>query len=162
MDKFENYSDDKNYPLCRFGPGGSFVSDWPAGQTRTSDPIGKVLQTIAKFIGTVTDELLTKDETAQNGFCLPEAIQLTDMEDEIDFSQSDKPDAQTAANAKTDRKLSKEKLLFDNDTGISKPAGNKQNHGVRTCRRAKRKRPSFSTVWQGSLFEPYIQSPTTA
>jgi hypothetical protein len=162
MDKFGNYSDDKNYPLCRFGPGGSFISDWPADKTRTTDPIGKVLQTIAKFIGAVTDELLTKDKTAQNGFCLPDGILLIDMEDEIDFSQPVQPDAKTTAVVKTDSKLPKEQLLFDNDTGIGKPAGNKQNHGVRAHRRAKRKRTSFSSVWQGSLFEPNFAGPATA
>ena len=162
MAKFNNYYNGKNSPVCRFGPGGEFSYDWPMEKSSCPDPLGKVLQAIAKIIGTVTDELLTSRNEYENALALPDAGQIINMEDKIGSDMSDKSDAATDADAKADRKLAKEPMLFDNDTGIGNIAGNKQTNRVRARRGIKRKRPSFGTVRQGSLFEHYSQSAKVA
>jgi hypothetical protein len=168
MDKFNRYFDEKDMPVCRFGPGGDFVVDWPAPSAACAasvgaNPIGKVLETIAKIIGNVkTAELLKNSNTDEISFALTNIEKTENLEDVIDFNQSDEPDAQTAPGAQTGRKLSEEPMLFDNASGAGRPVRHKPVNGVRAHRRPKRKRASFSTVRQGSLFEPYPESSKVA
>jgi hypothetical protein len=162
MDKFNNfYSDD--IPVCRFGPGGDFVADWPPREKLSANPIGKILETIAKIIGTViTPQLLQRSNANRISIALTDIEQVENMEDKIDFNQSDESDTKTVTSAQADRKLPQEPMLFDNNTGAGGIAGHKQNNSIRAHRRPKRKRTSFSTVRQGSLFEPYPQSSKVA
>ena len=60
---------ESNVPLCRFGPGGDFVEDWPERAPEpvepAADPLRKVLSTIARMIGaTLAPELITEVESA--------------------------------------------------------------------------------------------------
>ena len=163
MDKFNRYFDENDIPVCRFGPGGDFVADWPPREKFPTDPISKILETIAKIIGTViTPELLQRSNADKINFALIDAEQILNTEDKIDFNQSDESDTKTVTSAQADRKLPQEPMLFDNDTGTGSIAGHKQNHGIRAHRRPKRKRTSFGTIRQGSLFEPYPQSSKVA
>ena len=151
-------------PVCRFGPGGDFVADWPPRKKlsadttlhstlRSTSPISKVLETIAKIIGTViAPELLQRNNADKISIALTDIQQAENMEDKIDFNQSDKPDAQTVTSAQAYRKLPQEPMLFDNNTGAGTVAGHKQNNSIRAHRRPKRKRVSFGTIRQGSLF----------
>jgi hypothetical protein len=162
MKNFDNYNDDEKFPVCRFGPGGEYCDDWPVGAVGVSDPLGKVLGAIAKIIGAVTDELTAGKNESENGLVLPDAGQILYMEDDFGTIMSDSSDTSTNAVAKADRKLACEPMLFDNHTGTGDIAGNKSNNRVRARRGAKRKRASFRTVWQGSLFEPHSQSAQVA
>ena len=163
MDKFNRYFDEKDIPVCRFGPGGDFVADWPPREKLSADPISKVLETIAKIIGTViTPELLQRSNADRISIALTDIEQAENMEDKIDFNQSDKSDTKTVTSAQADRKLPQEPMLFDNNTGAGAIAGHKQNNSIRAHRRPKRKRVSFRTIRQGSLFEPYPQSSKVA
>jgi hypothetical protein len=164
MDRFSKYFDENDTPVCRFGPGGDFVQDWPLRpRSRQTDPISKILETIAKIIGTViTPQLLQRSNADKISIALTDIEQAGNMEDKIDFNQSDKSDTKTDASAQTDRKLPQEPMLFDNNTGAGAIAGHKQNNGFRAHRRTKRKRVSFRTIRQGSLFEPYPESSKVA
>jgi hypothetical protein len=163
MDKFNNfYSDD--IPVCRFGPGGDFFTDWPARVTKDSPrSIGSVLAAIAKMLDTViTTKLLQNSTIEKINLAIKNADLTVNMEDEIDVNKSDESDAQTAPGAQTGRKSPAEPMLFGNASGAGDIAGHKQNHGFRAHHRPKRKRASFSTVRQGSLFEPYPESSKVA
>jgi len=146
MEKFDRYGDEK-FPVCKFGPGGEYCDDWPMGAMSVSDPLGKVLGAIAKIIG-----------ISEKNLVLSDAEQLINMEDEFGTDMSDASVAATNAVAAAHRKLAKEPMLFDNNTGVGNVAGHKSNNRVRARRGAKRKRPAFGTVRQGSLFEHYGQS----
>lgn len=164
MDKFNRYFDEKDMPVCRFGPGGDFVQDWPAGAAKDSrQPISSILAVIAKMLDTaITTELLQNSTIEKINLAIKNADLTVNMEDEIDVNKSDKPDAQTTPGTQTGRKLSEEPMLFDNDTGVVPVAGYKQNNCIRAHRRPKRKRTSFGASRQGSLFEPYPESSKVA
>ena len=162
MDKFDSYNNDEKFPVCRFGPGGEFCEDWPMGVIGVSNPLGKVLGAIAKIIGVVTDGLAAGKNECENALVLPDAGQILNMEDEFGTDMSDASVAAANAVAKADRKLAQDPMLFDNHTGTGNIAGHKSNNRIRARRGAKRKRPSFGTVWQGSLFEHYGQSTQVA
>ena len=151
MEKFDRYNDDEKFPVCKFGPGGEFCDDWPMGSFSVSDPLGKVLGAIAKIIG-----------ISEKNLVLPDAEQLINMEDEFGTDMSDSFVASADAVVKADSKLAKEPMLFDNNSGTGNLAGHKSNNRVRARRGVKRKRPSFRTMWQGSLFEHYGQSSQVA
>ena len=164
MDKFNSYFDETNTPVCRFGPGGDFFTDWPARVTKDSpQSIGSVLAAIAKMLDTViTTKLLQNSTIEKINLAIKNADLTVNMEDEIDVNKSDESDAQTAPGAQTDRKSPAEPMLFGNASGAGRPVRHKPVNGVRAHRRPKRKRASFSTVRQGSLFEPYPESSKVA
>lgn len=151
MEKFDRYNDDEKFPVCKFGPGGEYCDDWPMDAFSVSDPLGKVLGAIAKIIGISEKNLVLQD-----------AEQLISLEDEFGTDMSDASFSSADAVATADRKLAREPMLFDNHTGAGHVAGHKSNNRVRARRGAKRKRPAFGTMWQGSLFEHYGQSAQVA
>ncbi len=177
MDKFNSFYDE-DIPVCRFGPGGEFITDWPAGNRNSADPIGKILKTITKIIDAAITSKLLQDSVIEKINLAVNGTELTaDTENKFDINKSDfgelsvrspkdsradEPDAQTAPGAQTGRKLSEEPMLFNNDTGAGTIFGHKPKHGIRAYRRAKRKRTPFGQSRQGSLFEPYTESSKVA
>ncbi len=171
MDKNERFLNDENFPVCRFGPGGDFVTDWPyTVPKKPRRPIASLLKTIAKMLDVViTEELLNsstieKINLAINGEFEISNLksQISNMENEIDVNKSDESNAPATSGIKTGGQLQAQPMLFDNASGIVRPAGHKPNNGVRAHRRVKRKRTAFSQPWQGSLFESYPQSAKVA
>jgi hypothetical protein len=163
MDKFNSFYGE-DIPVCRFGPGGDFVQDWPVRlRSGQADTIGKILKTIAKMLDTaITTKLLQNSTIEKINLAVNGGKFSTNAEDEIDVDKSDKPDTQTAPGTQTCRKLSEKPMLFDNASGAGRPVRHKPVNGVRAHHRPKRKRTSFSTVRQGSLFEPYPESSKVA
>jgi|GEM_PF-3566838 len=175
MDKNERFYSDPNLPICRFGPGGDFVTDWPVGTAgkvskASRRPIGTVLKAIAKMLDAViTEELLNsstieKINLAINGESEISNFksQISNMENKIDVNKSDESNASTTAGIEAGGQLQTQPMLFDNASGTGTIAGNKQNIHIRTHRRVKRKKTAFSQPWQGSLFESYSQSSKVA
>jgi hypothetical protein len=163
MDKFNSFYNE-DIPVCRFGPGGDFFTDWPTRVTKDSrQSLGSILTAIAKMLDTVITSKLLQDPVIEKINLAVNGAELTaNMEDTIDVNKSDELDASAAPGIETHRKLSEEQMLFDNASGVGTIAGHKQNHGIRAHRRPKRKRTSFGTVRQGSLFEPYPESSKVA
>lgn len=164
MKKNNGFSNYDGPPVCRFGPGGDFVTDWPGKVSNVSRrPIGSVLKAIAKMLDVVITEELLKSSTIEKINLAINGSNLTiDSENEIDINKSDESNASPVSGPKAHRQLQKEPMLFDNAAGIGGPVGHKPNHSVRTHRRAKRKKAAFSQPWQGSLFESYSQSSKVA
>lgn len=163
MDKFNSFYNE-DIPVCRFGPGGDFIRDWPIKTTKSSHkPIGSILAAIARIIdAAITSQLLQDPVVEKINLAVNGGRLQTDMEDKLDKIQSDKSYASPASGAQACGKLSEEPMLFDNAPGAGSIAGHKQNHGVRAHRRPKRKRPAFCQSRQGSLFEPYPASSKVA
>lgn len=165
MDKNNRFNNDKNFPVCRFGPGGDFVEDYWPDKTESKvprRPIGSLLKAIAKMLDVVITEELLQNSTIEKINLAINGAQLTaDLENEIDIDKSES-DAPPVAGLEVDRQLQKEPLLFDNASGTGTIAGHKSADGIRTRRGTKRKRSAFGSPWQGSLFESYPQSAKVA
>ncbi len=160
MENRNGFLNDDNAPLCRFGPGGDYVTNWPAGTYKPRQkPIASVLGTIAKMLDTAIDQELLAGKTVAKIYSAIQNAQLSDcMEYEVEYEKSNHVNAATAAGVKISKQLQTEPMLFDNNAGACGHSGNKQNHGIRTHRRLKRKRPAFGSAWQGSLFDAHQQS----
>jgi hypothetical protein len=166
MDKNDRFNNDKNFPVCRFGPGGDFVEDYWPDKTESKvvrQPIGSVLKAITKMLDTVILEELLQNSTIEKINLAINGAQLTaDLENEIDIDKSDEFDAPPVAGLEADRQLQKEPLLFDNASGTGAIVRYKPADSIRARRGSKRKRTAFSAPWQGSLFESYPQSTKVA
>ena len=165
MDKNKRFYNDDDIPVCRFGPGGDFFTDWPDKKTSkvSRQPIGSVLKAIAKMLDKViTSELLQDSVIEKINLAVNGESEISNMEDKIGTDKSIEPDAPAIAGLEANRKLPKEPMLFDNASGAGTIVRNKQNNSPRTCRRLKRKRITFGTIRQGSLFEPHPESSKVA
>ena len=174
MDKNKRFSNDENFPVCRFGPGGDFVQDyWPdkKASKASRQPIGSLLKAIAKMLDVVITEELLQSSTIEKINLAINGAQLTaDLENEIDINKSvygeqgrtNESDASPVTGLEANQHLQKEPMLFDNASGTGAVAGHKPTDGIRARRGTKRKRTAFSAPWQGSLFEPYAQSTKVA
>ncbi len=154
MNAREIISSESFEPVCKFGPGGDYVTYWPKKKTCSSESpgsVGKVLSSIAELLGiSILPEMLKNSPPDSN-------LQAGDydikMEERKSAAQSSFTDAKTAAGSSHSLGLSKEPMLFDNPSGVSAKTSSKQNYHIRTRRRVTRKRPAFIAPWQGTLFE---------
>jgi hypothetical protein len=164
MDKNERFENEENFPVCRFGPGGDFVTDWPyTVQKKPRRPISSLLKTIAKMLDAViTEELLNSSTIEKINLAINDTKLTADLENKIDLNKSDESNAPAASGIEVGGQLQTQQMLFDNASGTVRSAGHKPNHSVRAHRRIKRKRTAFSQPWQGSLFESYPQSAKVA
>jgi len=146
--------DDFNVPVCRFGPGGEYVKDWPAKKSPLpepeSNPLGKVLALIADVMGTtVGGELMIQagiEEPAEN-YLIPEKQSGA-------ANRGENPSyAPSTAGAKDSSRISAEAMLFADDSRSSRRAGRKPHHRIRAYRRTSRKRTARRIEGQGTLFE---------
>lgn len=160
MENRNGFLNDDSVPLCRFGPGGDYVSNWPAGSYKTQQrPIASLLGTIAKMLDTVIDEELMSNATVEKIHSAIQNAQLSDsLEYEIEYEKPNHDNTATNAGVKISQQLQTEPMLFDNNAGACGHTWHKPHHSLRTHRRLKRKRPAFSRNWQGSLFDAHQQS----
>jgi hypothetical protein len=165
MDKNKRFQSDDNLPLCRFGPGGEFVTNWSGKKVSkvSHRPIGSLLKTIAQMLDAViTEELLQNSTIEKINLAIQNSDSTINTENKIDFYKPNESNAPAAPGPETDKQLQEEPMLFDHAAGTCRPVGHKPNHSFRTRRGAKRKRTAFSQSWQGSLFEHYDQSAKVA
>jgi len=157
-----NGFDDSSIPLCRFGPGGEYVSNWPKGSSfkPLQKPIGSLLNAIAKMLDSVINEELMQNSTLEKIHSAILNSQISDFTEgiEIELNKSNDLNASPVSGLKAGGQFTAQKMLFDNPAGTCGHSRNKPNNGVRAYRKLKRKRPAFGRPWQGSLFEPYQQS----
>lgn len=162
MDRFNRKMD---VPLCKFGPGGDFTSQYDSEKPAESpaggiSPLGKVLNLIAEVIGAaVQPEILTEIACA-----LP-PVDLQINADSLLSSQENCPDDQTSllgqftskpqatSSLTANRSLTGQPMLFSNDWRISPGPQHKPGHRIRTHRRTARKKDAHAVHRQGSLFE---------
>jgi len=171
--------DDFNVPVCRFGPGGDYVNDWPVKKNQPpvpeSNPLGKVLALIADVMGTaISGELMIqaqdkpyvgtggKVKQIQVDTQKPNNSKLTKEKSD----PTDEPDhtnyTTTTAGAKDSCPVTKEPMLFTDDCRGSRGAKRKPHHRIRAYRRTGRKRPARKIQGQASLFEVDAQSQSAA
>ena len=167
--KINDNPNESNQPLCRFGPGGDFVSEWPAGAQILDNHAGgltKVLNSISDIITgllgsqpdettLISNEIKGCDATTP---CRKEeseyAIEHTDIEN--------RTYTPTITIIKGNRRFPGKQMLFADDWRAGSGNENKPKHHIRTHRRTAKKRPSGSLPGQGSLFETDFKGAKTA
>jgi hypothetical protein len=162
-----NRFESETRPLCKFGPGGDYVSTWPGNgksySEKNNNALSKVLSTVASILGAVIKaDMLSEMETQVE---TEAAIIAKLAEDKIagKYEQPEPTDNTTSTcGTKSDSLLRKEPLLFGDDCGISNTAKRKSNHRVRTHRRTTRKKAAQWDKGQGTLFETYETSQSAA
>ncbi len=161
--RFEN----ETRPLCKFGPGGEYVSSWPGNgksySQKNTNALSKVLSTVAGILGAaIKADMLSEMESQVE---TEAAIIAKLAEDKIagKYGQPEPTDnAAPTCGTKSDSLLRKEQMLFGDDCRVSHPTKRKSNHRVRTHRRTTRKKAAHWDKGQGTLFEAYEKSQSAA
>ncbi len=156
----ENFSD---IPLCRFGPGGDFVSYWPKGSGEShpesyENKLTKIIERLSQIIS----GMIQSRPDVQVTFSGMEATILQKKQDErtIIAKATIKKQSHSTTNSASlsDKEVSGQQLLFADDWGAGERAEYKPKHNVRAHRRASKKRVSFKWHRQGSLFGAELKS----
>ncbi len=136
-------------PLCRFGPGGDFVSVWPKERTVPGRDEQKNLSNVLINISDIVNKLLCFKR---------ERISYA-----IDTNgTTPAPDAETTAVTQSSSEFQGQQMLLSNDWRISVRVGHKPKHHIRTHRRTTKKGVVDIFAGQGSLFATDLQSARTA
>jgi hypothetical protein len=164
--RFEN----DNPPLCRFGPGGDFTSDWfaesagpaPSSNNRLDKILASLSEIIAAMLGTGPDDYTVKSEKhpppAKHIIFPNSGLKHADKTIEPDKTADPAP----APVANDGSSLPDQQMLFPDDGGDSRRASNKPKYRIRTYRKASKKKALVSLFGQGSLFDDNLKSARTA
>ena len=164
-DRLENSS--SGIPICRFGPGGDYVRNWPAGTSdepasSQGNPLGRILATLADMIGATLDpELLTEI----NPLAEAENIHNNPVEENISYAVEKSATASNAPptpGSKSNSSVRGQSMLFSDDGRVSRPVRRKPHNRIRAHRRTSKKRSAHEIPGQGTLFEAHHQSQSAA
>jgi len=138
-------------PLCKFGPGGDFVTSWEPESSMC-------IEAIARLLGSAVEALAAAlgFKRATPLICPDEQIDyLTEKShDAIDNSTDrDSTDAASAPAPANDSPFPAEPLLFPDLVRNGIRIKHKPKHHIRTSHRVAKKGAAFRIPKQGSLFE---------
>ena len=141
-------------PVCKFGPGGDFVSVWPPQSSELPQPSSNSLTKLLTSLREIIAASLGSDfNTAPK----------ESLEYAVENNKAHKPAyPPTTAAAKSDLLLSGQPMLFPDHCRISLRTDHKPKHHIRASHRTAKKRPPLCLSGQGSLFEPDRKSAKTA
>jgi hypothetical protein len=151
--------DDKQ-PLCKFGPGGEYVYNWPGENAdlanANKNALGKVLRALAQIIGaTINCELLAElqsDAAAE----IKDAVKdkLPKEKTESAYKKHTKPNySPTIRGAKANKTVPAQPMLFGDNGRTCRRVRHKQTNRLRAHRRTSRKKTPCQIKGQGTLFE---------
>lgn len=161
----------ENQPLCKFGPGGEFVSIWPGGPERAAHSDTSLPGRLLSFVTDIMPTLLGAAPAGvlsdpQNGTPPSRGLSRRKEKTGYEIRPDDKPhqslNAPTASTFEDDSHFSGQQLLFADNCGAGLRIGRKPKHNIRAHRTASRKRLAFRIAGQGSLFEPDFKGAKTA
>jgi hypothetical protein len=162
---------DSNYeylgPICKFGPGGEYISNWPAVplysvSTPQGNPLGRVLDGIARMIGLSPTQSLALQTRRAYDPQIQKLIQKRREKNERAARQDSPAYAAPITVVGDDSPFSCKPTLFSDDTGTGFAPQHKPHHGIRASRRPARKRFAVGLPKQGSLFETHLARAKTA
>jgi hypothetical protein len=165
--KMEEYSNQNNEPVCRFGPGGEYSFAWPDKEQESA----KYQTSLTKVLLALRDILYaTLGSSAEPNYSICESAVNTNrikllekgLTQYVPESSEEKPHTPAIRNIKSHSQVSEQQLLFTDDSRIGIRTVGKQKHRIRTHRRGTKKRTSHSFTGEGSLFEPDFKSAKTA
>ncbi len=148
-----NSGKNKNEPVCRFGPGGDFVSEWPPQDLQAPQLSKKYVSKLFSSLNVIITALLGSELNTTSKENSEYVVETTAGEP-----------AYSAPNtvAKSDSRFSGQSMLFPDDSRIGLADAHKPKHRIRAYHRAAKKRPAISFADQGSLFEADFKSAKTA
>jgi len=144
--------------VCRFGPGGDFIWHWPGEELPViaqpfSNKLSEVLARLREIISGVVCSENSRDSASGRTGRTFHSVQRRKINYGLrGDGESKQLDAQAGAVAQGNITLPSGQLLFSDDWGAGKVAGNKPKHRVRAYRRPSKKRPSYELLGQGTLF----------
>jgi hypothetical protein len=151
-------------PICRFGPGGDYVSFWPGQAIELSGffatRVGKIIHSANEVLHALVGCGFDLNSSQGCGRQIQEQFTQEKEKTEygLGYDTGRTAYAPSITTVKGDSPVSEEPMLFSDDRRIIFPAGHKPKHRIRTSRRAAKKRISFELPSQSSLFEPDLQS----
>ena len=157
-------------PVCRFGPGGDYISVWPSQHSKSprSAPnrLAGLLERLSEII---TTKLLPNFDAAAdaptNTHCstAPALREKGNLEYEVESTESDKPaNPAPVAVIEDNRQFQGQTMLFPDDSRAGRPTVHKPKYRIRTYHRTAKKKPALQLPGQGSLFEADFKSAKTA
>lgn len=158
---------DPNEPLCKFGPGGDFVSFWPPKPGMRPSPLTELLNKLVPLVKAAPAQQpqTHKPEIAGK----PTEHQQHIISPKEEFEHAAKHDAGSkttdpapATIIKRDNIFAGQPMLFPDDSRTRRRVGHKSKHRVRTHRRNAKKELTAGLAGQGSLFEANFKSAKTA
>jgi hypothetical protein len=153
-------------PICKFGPGGEYVSNWPAvplyNATPQDNPLARVLDTIARMVGLSPTQSLALQTRRAHDPQIQKLIQKRREKNERAAKQNSPAYAAPITVVGDDGPFSGKPTLFSDDTGTGFAPQHKPNHRIRASRRPARKRFAGGMLKQGSLFETHLARAKTA
>ncbi len=152
--------DDGKQPLCKFGPGGEYVYNWPgendALATAGKNPLGRILSALAQIIGaTINCELLSEFQSAADAE-IKNAVKgkLPKEKTESANKKPPKPNySTTIRGAKANKTFPAQPMLFADNGRTGRRVRNKPANRLRAHRRTSRKKAACKIKGQGTLFE---------
>ncbi len=157
-------------PLCKFGPGGDFISVWPKEPAGFYEQEGNSLARLLDSIGQIMTAMLGSEfemssALSSRNYHLTDHILLE--KEKLEYAASNNKADERTYTASTsiiesNRRFQGEPMLFADDCRISLRTGHKPKHRIRTHHRIAKKRPTVILPGQGSLFETDFKSAKTA
>ena len=155
-----------NGPVCRFGPGGDYVSIWPADREiaakRPKNTIAGLLNVLAGVIEALRG--------GRPGYAINGPAEIADytVEREKPFyvAQGTRADRTTYTSpdsiVKNNRRVCDQRWLFADDWRAGGAVGRKPTHRIRAHRAIAKKRVCFAPAESRTLFEPDFKGAKTA
>jgi hypothetical protein len=140
-------------PVCKFGPGGEYISNWPdEWEIVTDQPQGAMAKLLNMIYGMVES---LRGTTGEQG--IPYYVSKNRS-----TALPRRTDAQAGPGPEHNHGFSEQILLFADDWRAGRPAGYKQNNRIRAHRAVAKKRPYIPAGGQNSLFDSQLESAKTA
>ena len=158
---------DKPAPLCKFGPGGDFVSSWPGvvpeGTVWRAGPVRRMLGMIGECIGAIISPELFSELSGAVDVEIKEfeVLAKEKLSNAVDEPKG-RDNAPSVGGTCDNLKIRGQAMLFADDCGTGKRAKRKPHHRVRTHRRVAKKKTRDEITGPGTLFETYGKSTTAA
>ena len=157
-DRFGNLNNRNDGPVCKFGPGGDFIRQWPKPKSKVppemDNPLGKILSAIAEMIGTtIHPELLTQVDGPYNINGQLDTNLIKEKTSGADTKSDNTDNTAATGRSKANSKLPSQSMLFGDDCRTRRPVRRKPHYRIRTHRGASKKRSADKLKGQGTLFE---------
>jgi len=170
IDKMRGESHGRIGPVCKFGPGGDFVTDWPGcrQESDANEPnaLARLLATLGAIINNVVGcQFQPESFTPKAVFVSGKRFPCRESNEPDGAAQgyfNDKAACLPGSSVQVNGGLSRQRLLFSDDWAGRSRAGHKPKHHIRAHQRPSRKRPAAIAGDQGTLFDTDLKSARSA
>ncbi|MBN2456265.1 MAG: hypothetical protein JXB29_07005 [Sedimentisphaerales bacterium] len=161
---------EKISPICKFGPGGDFVTLWMPEWVTPLSRSPNFLRKMFNLLDELTDAVFAGEYAKNLEEFIPAQGCINQKADPCEKKAYASPNSFTACrgycpsitNMKTHRLLLEQKLLFADNGRINISNGHKPKHRIGTHHRTPRKRHAFNLSRECTLFEVDSKNARTA